>query len=67
MCAKCGIKKYDELPSRIGLKDIDAMRAALSKHLSVVEQLKRKLDDSVKLYNTKTKIKPISCKKGMIV
>ena len=52
--ARCGIKKYDELPSRMGLKDIDAMRAALSKHLAVVEQLKRKLDEAVKI-NKKSK------------
>lgn len=28
--AKCGIEKYDELPSRVGWKDVDAMRAALN-------------------------------------
>jgi hypothetical protein len=54
--AKCNIKKYDELPSRIGLKDIDAMRAALSKHNAIVEHLKRKLDDAVKLNKQNKKI-----------
>jgi hypothetical protein len=47
--SKCGIKKYDELPSRVGFKDVDAMRAALSKSIAVVEQLKRKLDEAIKI------------------
>ena len=49
MTAKCNIKKYDVLPSRIGLKDVDAMRAALSKHMAIVERLRYNLDNAIKL------------------
>jgi len=59
---KCNIKKYDDLPGRIGFKDIDAMRAALIwnqssivKRLAVIEHLKRKLDDAVKQNNLNKK------------
>lgn len=48
MCANCNIKKYDELPGRVGLTDVDAMRAALFRHMAVVERLKKKLDEAVK-------------------
>ena len=33
--AKTGIKKYDELPSRVGFIDVDAKRAALSKYMAI--------------------------------
>ena len=55
--AKCNIKKYDELPGRVGLKDVDAMRGALSRHMSVVEHLKDKLDAAIKLNKENKKLK----------
>jgi len=56
MCAKCGIKKYDELPSRVGFIDVDAKRAALSKHIAIVERIRYNLDKAIKL-NKQSKIK----------
>ena len=29
--ANCGIERYDKLPSRVGIIDVDALRFALSK------------------------------------
>ena len=55
--SKCGIKKYDELPGRVGFKDVDAMRAALSRHMGVVEHLKSKLDEAMKLNKENKKLK----------
>lgn len=56
MCARCGIKKYDELPSRVGFIDVDAKRAALSKHMAIVERIRYNLDKAIKL-NKQSKIK----------
>ncbi len=51
----CGIDKYDELPPRIGLMDIDAMRAKLNRLQRKEEilkeskrKIKEKLDSKVK-------------------
>lgn len=53
--ADCGIKKYDKLPGRVGFIDVDAARAALSRYLSTIEVLKKKLDNAVKLNKKKSK------------
>ncbi len=41
--ANCGIKKYDDLPSRVGLIDVDALRYELYTNLKKeVENAKQK-------------------------
>ena len=52
--AQCGIKKYDLLPGRVGLIDVDAARSALSIHNSVTDHIKKRLDKAVEL-NKKSK------------
>ena len=48
--AVCGIKKYDDLPGRVGWRDVDAMRAYYGvwkrKLESVTEQLERAYQES---------------------
>lgn len=41
---KTGIKKYDELPGRMGWNDIDCMRLSFIKHKKEFEKVKKKLD-----------------------
>jgi len=44
--ARCGIERYDNLPARIELIDVDALRYALSK---VDKDLKNILERKVKI------------------
>jgi len=39
-----GIKEYDELPSRIGFKDVDALRHGFNVKKQEFEKLKAELD-----------------------
>lgn len=43
--AKCGIKKYDEMPSRVGWKDVDAARFAISEKLSKIFKLEIEINE----------------------
>jgi len=46
--AKCGIKKYDELPSRVGWLDVDYLRYRLDKEKKMA---KKKIDKIKKELN----------------
>lgn len=52
--AQCGIKKYDSLPSRVGLMDVDAMRSSLCIERSREKILIKALDRAV-ILNKKNK------------
>ena len=51
----CGIKKYDDLPSRVGLIDVDALRYELyinlKKEIMNTKQRKLILDELDKVLN----------------
>lgn len=49
--AECGIKKYDELPARIGLTDVDNLRA----YLIVSLKKNKTIFDRLLLFGYKTK------------
>jgi len=60
--AKCGIKKYDNLPDHIRFLDIDAIRAAIAIKNSKIEAYKKErkkltdqLDATIRALNSKTK------------
>ena len=42
---KCGIRKYDELPARIGWVDVDALRFWLSEYQSQMKKIKNRNND----------------------
>ena len=46
--ADCGIKKYDELPGRVGLIDVDYLRYSLERnmeeHKRIIKKLNRALE-----------------------
>jgi len=46
--ANCGIKKYDELPSRVGWIDVDYLRWALDVNTKQREKIVDKLEKAVK-------------------
>ncbi|MHA1685286.1 MAG: hypothetical protein ACTSYD_02635 [Candidatus Heimdallarchaeaceae archaeon] len=39
--AECGVKKYDNLPARVGVYDVDAMRYHYWTILKKIEKLKK--------------------------
>lgn len=45
--ANCGIKKYDDLPARVGWVDVDYIRFEYVQTKSKLEALRRVLDDAV--------------------
>lgn len=48
--AKCGIKRFDELPVCVGLSDVDAMRATyllLRNQIGVKQQKLKELKDKL--------------------
>jgi hypothetical protein len=51
--SKCNIKKYDALPGRVGLIDVDAARYGLGEAMKRVELIKQKLDKAVFLNKQK--------------
>jgi hypothetical protein len=51
---KCGIKKYDSLPGRIGIMDIDVMRYDLCIQMKKIMILRKALDEAV-ILNKKSK------------
>lgn len=46
--AKCGVKKYDNLPARVGWWDVDAMRFAYGETLKRKRSLEAKLDKAIR-------------------
>ena len=46
--AKCGIKKYDELPARVGWIDVDYLRYRLESNMSEKKRILGKLNKARK-------------------
>ena len=53
---KTGIKKYDELPGRVGFKDVDYLRYKLANCLLDCEKIKLELEACIKKWKEKVKI-----------
>ena len=46
--AECGIKKYDDLPARVGWTDVDSLRYKLRTAMNDVTLIKKVLDEAIK-------------------